>query len=105
MLRSRKTAAMTAAPAPHSCLIPHPSSLLRHLLGLEDLDRAAIERILDLAERYVGVGEGGGPKRDALRGPVVPTLFSDPSTPPRTSFGLAARRLGADTIDFSPGGS
>ena len=30
---------------------------------------------------------------------------SKPSTRTRTSFSLAARRLGADTIDFSPSGS
>src|SRR4051812_41726479 len=82
-----------------------PHSALRHLLGLEDLDRPAIERILDLAERYVGVGEGGRPKRDDLKGMVVANLFFEPSTRTRTSFGLAARRLGADTVDFSPGGS
>ena len=32
-------------------------------------------------------------------------LFFEPSTRTRVSFGLAARRLGADTLDFSPGGS
>jgi aspartate carbamoyltransferase catalytic subunit len=32
-------------------------------------------------------------------------LFFESSTRTRTSFGLAARRLSADTIDFSPGGS
>ena len=85
-----------------SAIAPPP---LRHLLGLEDLDRAAIERVLDLAERYVGVGEPGRPKRDDLKGTVVANLFFEPSTRTRTSFGLAARRLGADTLDFSPGGS
>jgi aspartate carbamoyltransferase catalytic subunit len=82
-----------------------PALPLRHLLGLEDLDRPAVERVLDLAERYVGVGEGGQPKRDDLKGKVVANLFFEPSTRTRTSFGLAARRLGADTLDFSPGGS
>ncbi|MFO0807910.1 MAG: aspartate carbamoyltransferase catalytic subunit [Gemmataceae bacterium] len=77
----------------------------RHLLGLESLGRAAIERLLDRAEKYVGVGEGGRPKRTDLAGKVVANLFFEPSTRTRTSFGLAARRLGADTVDFSPGGS
>src|SRR5262249_8155059 len=40
-----------------------------------------------------------------LTGRVVVNLFFEPSTRTRTSFGLAARRLGADVLDFSPSGS
>ena len=36
---------------------------------------------------------------------VVVNLFFEPSTRTRTSFGLAARRLTADTLDFTPGSS
>jgi aspartate carbamoyltransferase catalytic subunit len=79
-------------------------SALRHLLGLEGLDANQLHRILDLAETYVGVGDTA-PKRDDLKGAVIANLFFEPSTRTRTSFGLAARRLGADTVDFSPGGS
>jgi aspartate carbamoyltransferase catalytic subunit len=94
---------MTVA-APDS---PHTTrhSPLPHLLGLEGLPRPTLNRILDLTETFVGVGEGGTPKRDDLKGTVVANLFFEPSTRTRTSFGLAARRLGADTVDFSPGGS
>src|SRR4051794_4188851 len=77
----------------------------KHLLGLEDLSRGEIELVLDRAAGYVGVGEGGTPKRDDLKGKVVANIFYEPSTRTRTSFGLAARRLGADTVDFTPGGS
>jgi aspartate carbamoyltransferase catalytic subunit len=77
----------------------------RHLLGLEELSADEITRVLDLAETYVGVGHGGQEKRADLKGRVVANLFFEPSTRTRTSFGLAARRLGADTLDFSPGGS
>src|SRR5438105_13611349 len=80
-------------------------SPLTNLLGLEGLGRPALEHILDLTETFVGVGEAGSPKRDDLKGAVVANLFFEPSTRTRTSFGLAARRLGADTIDFSPSGS
>lgn len=82
-----------------------PSSALRHLLGLESLTGEQITGLLDSAETYLGVGEAGRPKRDDLKGAVVANLFFEPSTRTRTSFGLAARRLGADTVDFSPGGS
>src|SRR6516165_8871111 len=76
----------------------------RHLLGLEDLSRADIEAILDLAAEFGG-GDQRGTKRGHLKGKVVVNLFFEPSTRTRTSFGLAAKRLGADTIDFTTGGS
>lgn len=78
---------------------------MKHLLGLEGLSAAELTRLLDAAERFAGVGVGDVPKRDDLKGKVVVNLFYEPSTRTRVSFGLAARRLGADVIDFSPGGS
>jgi aspartate carbamoyltransferase catalytic subunit len=36
---------------------------------------------------------------------MVANLFYEPSTRTKMSFGLAARRLGADTVEFSPSGS
>src|SRR5262245_32957912 len=83
----------------------HSDLSLPHLLGLEDLSAEQITSLLDRADGLIGVGEGGTPKRDDLKGVVVANLFFEPSTRTRTSFGLAARRLGADTIDFSPSGS
>jgi aspartate carbamoyltransferase catalytic subunit len=77
----------------------------RHLLGLEDLSRAEIETILDLAAEFSGAGQGRRKKRGELKGKVVVNLFFEPSTRTRTSFGLAAKRLGADTIDFTSSGS
>ncbi len=77
----------------------------RHLLGLEDLSRAEIEIILDAAETFVEVSERRSGKRDDLLGKVVVNLFFEPSTRTRISFGLAARRLSADTIDFTASGS
>src|SRR5277367_6419296 len=84
---------------------PTQHSALKNLLGLEGLDRPTLNHIFDLAETFVGVGEGGKPKRDDLKGAVVANLFFEPSTRTRTSFGLAARRLGADTVDFTTSGS
>jgi aspartate carbamoyltransferase catalytic subunit len=78
---------------------------MNHLLGLEELTREQIVRILDEAKPLVGVGERGSPKRDDLKGQVVANLFYEPSTRTKLSFGLAARRLGADTVEFSPSGS
>jgi aspartate carbamoyltransferase catalytic subunit len=78
---------------------------MKHLLGLEGLSAAGLTRLLDQAERFAGVGVGDVPKRDDLKGKVVVNLFYEPSTRTRMSFGLAARRLGADVLDFSPSGS
>ena len=78
---------------------------MKHLLDLEELTATEITQILDAAGGFVGVGVGDVPKRDDLKGKVVANLFYEPSTRTRVSFGLAARRLGADSLDFSPGGS
>jgi aspartate carbamoyltransferase catalytic subunit len=69
---------------------------MHHLLTLEDLDRATITRLLDRAERY----RANGAPRDLLTGRTVLTLFFEPSTRTRTSFVLAAKRLGADNVNF-----
>ena len=75
----------------------------RHLLGLEDLSAADIDTILDRAETFIDHDPHG--KRSDLKGKQVANLFFEPSTRTRMSFGLAARRLSADTLDFTPGGS
>jgi aspartate carbamoyltransferase catalytic subunit len=69
---------------------------MHHLLTLEDLDRATITRLLDRAERY----RADGAPCDLLAGRTVLTLFFEPSTRTRTSFVLAAKRLGADNVNF-----
>jgi aspartate carbamoyltransferase catalytic subunit len=77
----------------------------RHLLALEDLSAAELTTLLDTAEEFVDVSQGGGQKRDDLKGKVVVNLFFEPSTRTRTSFSLAAKRLSADTIDFTSSSS
>jgi aspartate carbamoyltransferase catalytic subunit len=76
-----------------------------HLLGLEDLSREEIVAILDLAEHFTKDTQERRKKRNNLAGKVVVNLFFEPSTRTRTSFNLAARRLGADVTDFSPSSS
>lgn len=73
----------------------------RHLLGLEKLSPAQILTVLDLADHFDAVTNGGSGKLDLLRGLVVANLFFENSTRTKTSFNLAARRLGADTVDFN----
>lgn len=77
----------------------------RHLLGLEQLSAAEITTILDLADQFHVLTEGGSKKLTVLNGTVVANLFFENSTRTKTSFNIAARRLGADTVDFSASGS
>ena len=73
---------------------------LRHLLTLEGLPRDVLVRLLDRAEAlHAGVAGGTG-LRSTLAGTAVCTLFFEPSTRTRSSFSLAAQRLGADLINF-----
>lgn len=74
------------------------------LIGLEKLSRDEILTLLDKAEEFLGVGREK-PKRTDLAGKVIANLFYEPSTRTKLSFSLAARRLGAETLDFSPSGS
>ncbi|MGL4420805.1 MAG: aspartate carbamoyltransferase catalytic subunit [Gemmataceae bacterium] len=75
-----------------------------HLLGLEELSAKTLTALLDKATEYLGVGVHSK-KRDDLAGKLVVNLFFEPSTRTRVSFGLATRRLGGETQDFSPSGS
>ncbi len=85
---------------------PKPSVWTRrHLLDLEDLSRTEIETILDAAEKLMDVSERRHKKLSSLKGKVVVNLFFEASTRTRTSFGVAAKRLSADTIDFTPSSS
>src|SRR4051812_47931441 len=77
----------------------------RHLLDLETLTAEEINIILDSAVMFKEATGGCSQKLPVLSGRTCANLFFEPSTRTRTSFSLAARRLGADTIDFSSSGS
>src|ERR1043166_8632847 len=77
----------------------------RHLLGLEDLSAEEIALILDSAVMFKDATGGCRQKLTPLQGKTCANLFFEPSTRTKTSFALAARRLGADTVDFSSSGS
>lgn len=79
------------------------SPRLRHLTTLENLPRDTVERLLDRAEALRDACAHGTRKLDMLAGRTVLNLFFEPSTRTRTSFELAARRLGADVINFEMG--
>jgi aspartate carbamoyltransferase catalytic subunit len=72
----------------------------RHLLSIDDLDRAGIERILDRAASFAEVAEREIKKVPALRGRTIVNLFYEASTRTSSSFELAAKRLSADVVSI-----
>ncbi|HWT98727.1 MAG TPA: aspartate carbamoyltransferase catalytic subunit [Terriglobales bacterium] len=91
------TSTQTSRP---SAFFPH-----RHLLGIEALNPSEISRLLDLADRYADLPKDDERARRLLRGRTVMNLFFEDSTRTRTSFEVAALRLGADVINMSVGTS
>ena len=77
----------------------------RHLLDMTSLSAAEITTILDLADRFLEISERPIKKVPTLRGQTVVNLFMEPSTRTRISFEVAAKRLSADTVNFSASGS
>jgi len=77
----------------------------RHLISIDDLDRAAIERVLDRAESFAEVAGREIKKVPALRGRTVVNLFYEASTRTSSSFELAAKRLSADVVNIRSAGS
>ena len=78
---------------------------MRHLLSIDDITRDDMERILDRAAAFEEVSDRDIKKVPALRGRTVLNLFYEASTRTRSSFELAAKRLSADVVNFSAGGS
>ena len=79
------------------------SQRLRHLTTLDNVPRETIERLLDRANSMREATAHGTRKLELLAGRTVLNLFFEPSTRTRTSFELAARRLGADVVNFDIG--
>ncbi|MDQ7014292.1 MAG: aspartate carbamoyltransferase catalytic subunit [Planctomycetota bacterium] len=85
---------------------PGPSAdLVRSLLALAETDAARIRRLLARARELRPAALGQAPPLDLLQGKTVATAFFEPSTRTRTSFALAAQRMGAAVADLSIGGS
>src|SRR6056297_3968467 len=77
----------------------------RHLLDLESLSAEEITTLLDTADVLKVATEGCRRKLSLLTGRTCANLFFENSTRTRNSFSLAAKRLGADTVEFSSSGS
>ncbi len=91
---------------PSQPLIEFPSSWQRrHLLDLESLSADEIRTLLDIAQQMKELTGGCRRKISLLQGKTCANLFFENSTRTRNSFSLAAKRLGADTVEFGSSGS
>lgn len=76
-----------------------------HVISLQDFTTAEYNTVLQTAMGLREVLSSRTKKVPALQGSVVTNLFFEPSTRTRSSFELAAKRLSADTLNFTPGSS
>ncbi len=74
---------------------------IKDLLGIESLDLDTIHLFLDRGRKYLKAMNSGQKKYDLLKNKTVVNLFYEPSTRTRSSFEMAAKRLGADIINIS----
>ncbi|WP_462417675.1 aspartate carbamoyltransferase catalytic subunit [Kytococcus sp. Marseille-QA3725] len=78
---------------------------MKHLLSSTDLDAGRTTALLDAAEGHLDLQRQTVKKRDDLRGRTVINLFFEDSTRTRSSFEIAGKWLGADTINIAAKGS
>ncbi len=73
----------------------------KHLISMGDLSVNEITKILDTAKMFSVSDQSKIKTYDTLKGKTVVNLFYEASTRTRTSFEIAAKRLSADTVNFS----
>ncbi|MFZ9310234.1 MAG: aspartate carbamoyltransferase catalytic subunit [Arenimonas sp.] len=73
---------------------------LQHLISIADLEAGQLRGLLDRAQALRHQALGGTDLRATLQGKTVCPLFFEASTRTRSSFMLAATRLGADVLPF-----
>lgn len=74
---------------------------MKHLLGINDLSPDEIEDIINRAEYYAKSIADGRWDKTKLESKIVLTLFFENSTRTLTSFDIAAKRLGADVVNWN----
>jgi aspartate carbamoyltransferase catalytic subunit len=77
------------------------SAFPRHLLGIETLEPAHVQTILDTAEKLREVLDRPIKKVPTLRGKTVVNLFYEASTRTRSSFEIAEKVLSADSLSIA----
>ena len=77
----------------------------KDLIGTRELSKEEILYFLEAAREFKELNLSQVKKNDYLRGKTTINAFYENSTRTRTSFEIAAKRLGADTINFSSSNS
>ena len=72
-----------------------------HLVETADLNKKEIQYILDEAKKFINFNKKRVKKSNILEGRTIFNLFFEDSTRTRTSFEVAAKRLGADLINVA----
>jgi aspartate carbamoyltransferase catalytic subunit len=73
-----------------------------HFLDVDRLDRPTADALIELADAFVALSRLRDKKMSLLRGLTLVNIFFEASTRTQSSFELAAKRLGADTVNMSP---
>jgi len=74
---------------------------MKHLLSIEDLSKLEIESLLERAEHYSHALREAKWDNKKLENKIILTLFFENSTRTLTSFDIAAKRLGADVVNWN----
>ena len=77
----------------------------KDLIGTRELSKEEILYFLEAAREFKELNLSQVKKNDYLRGKTTINAFYENSTRTRTSFEIAAKRIGADTINFSSSSS
>lgn len=78
---------------------------LKDLISTKNLSKDDIWDFLHLAQKFKELNKSPIKKSDSLRGKTTINAFFENSTRTRTSFEIAAKRLGADAINFASSSS
>lgn len=74
---------------------------MKHLTGIDHLEKNEIEAYLDKAQHYADGLASGNWDKDRLQHKIILHLFFENSTRTLTSFEMAAKRLGAHVINWN----
>lgn len=74
---------------------------MKHLLGIESLNKDQIMNILETAVSFEEINQRQIKKVPTLKGKTIINFFAEPSTRTKVSFEVAEKRLSADTYNIS----
>ncbi len=78
--------------------------MIKHFLSLADFSNPELIQLLDRAQ-YFYSEQRPDKINHLLKNKIIANVFYEPSTRTRCSFEIAAKRLGAEVINFSPDNS